>query len=133
MAHITWLSSALASIFHATWIFLFLKSPFPADRERNPYKMRGTYYSLFFWPLFWVVNTEIKTRITVHAVELHISRAHTVAALKICANFPISVNIIWNFIRMWILRTNTLQYVHFIVINTQFYCKLYWVLLYLWK
>ena len=33
-------------------------------------------FSLFiihFLPLFWVVNTEIKIRITVHAVELHIS------------------------------------------------------------
>jgi hypothetical protein len=29
------------------------------------------------------------------------------------------------FHRMWILRTNILQYVHFIVINTQFYCKFY--------
>jgi hypothetical protein len=62
------------------------------------------------------VNTKIKTQITVHAVELHIS----VAGLHedLCANFVISVNIIRNFIRMWILRTNILQYVNFIVIST---------------
>ena len=69
-----------------------------------------------------MVNTEIKTQITVHAVELHKSRAHVVAGTEdLCANLPISVNIIRNFIGMWILRTNILQYVHFIVISIQFY------------
>ena len=59
----------------------------PGNFEKG---MRLHYDTLFiiFLSLFWVVNTEIKTRITVQAVELHISRAHTVAALKICV--PIS-------------------------------------------
>ena len=64
-----------------------------------------------------MVNTEIKTRITVYAVELHIPRAHAVAALKICrANFG-EYNL--EFHIMWILRTTICS----------FHCNQYTILL----
>ena len=94
------------------------------DLRPSNFEKACGFFSLFIIHFFTIVlggkyrdkNTNYRSRRGITYITL----AHTVAALKICV--PISVNKIQNFIRMWILRTNILQYVHFIVINTQFYC-----------